>query len=595
ECLDILNSIRYGKNNYVWIHTFDPNDISKATILAHPNKNFVNKEMGDFIDIEHIEQLYFDGKIIEKNSSEGRSIQPVDIFTAFNEKALDENEGFVSYYWPKIIDGKATSIGFPKISFIKYFKPWKLVLGSGEYADFIDKQVRNEYNELIDKRNRLIIIILSIFSICFIIMVVLTSFITRSLSKKINDYQDKLIISTEKFRESERRLYDIASISSDIIWEIDEGNNYSFISGQTEKILGYNNKKLLKSSIFNSMKGGLNSSFKEKFVKILNQKKAIIDMEQCFETFDSQEKIILINANPVLNQENVLLGYRGVYRDITEIKKDEQRKAQLERELQQAQKMEAIGTMAAGIAHEINTPLQFIGDNIKFIDEGCQNIFLCIDAYNKVIEDKEHVAQIKNNYEIDYLVEEIPLAVHQSLDGLAHIRSIVSAMKDFSYQPQDKKEFADINHALETALIISRNEWKHWAEAKTEFTLNLPLVSCYIGEIKQAILNLIINASYALKERFENDPEGSKGSLILRTKLMGDGVVLEVEDTGSGIPESIRHRIFEPFFTTKEVGKGMGQGLAHVYNAITVKHRGKISFKSEVGKGTIFTIKLPTD
>jgi signal transduction histidine kinase len=194
--------------------------------------------------------------------------------------------------------------------------------------------------------------------------------------------------------------------------------------------------------------------------------------------------------------------------------------------------------------------------------------------------------------DLDYLTNEIPRAIEQSLDGIQRVTKIVRAMKEFSHPEGDKKCDVDINRAIETTLTVARNEWKYVVDVRTCFDKTLPLVPCYAGEFNQVILNLLINAAHAIADVVGNGAS-DKGTITITTSQVGNTVEIGVQDTGTGIPEKIRSRVFEPFFTTKEVGKGTGQGLAMAHAIIIKKHGGKIWFESEIGKGTTFFIRLP--
>jgi PAS domain S-box-containing protein len=272
----------------------------------------------------------------------------------------------------------------------------------------------------------------------------------------------------------------------------------------------------------------------------------------------------------------------------------------LEEQLRQAQKLEAIGQLAAGIAHEINTPTQYVSDNATFLKEswpGLCNLLhltqaLCTEC-SAGCNSQETLQRVKRCLEIadlDYLLEEIPRAIDQSLQGLQHVAKIVRCMKEFSHPDSSSKALVDLNRAIETTITIARNEWKYVAEVVTQFDPSLPPVSCFVGEFNQVILNLIVNAADAIRE---NVAESQKGKITIATCQKGGFVEVSVSDTGGGIPQEIRSRIFELFFTTKEVGKGSGQGLALAHAVIVKKHAGKIWFETELGKGTTFFLQLP--
>ncbi len=274
----------------------------------------------------------------------------------------------------------------------------------------------------------------------------------------------------------------------------------------------------------------------------------------------------------------------------------------LERQLVQAQKLESIGQLAAGIAHEINTPAQFVGDNTRFLDESFEGLGKILLLHDELLsrlkagiptEDLiKTIEETQNDVDLDFIREEIPSAIKQSRDGIDRISRIVRSMKEFSHPGTDEKTFVDINRAIENTINVARNEWKYVAEVVTDLDAGLPLVPCFPGEFNQVILNMLINAAHAVAEKFGKG-SGAKGVITIATCFHDEFAEIRIQDNGAGIPEKIRSRIFDPFFTTKEVGKGTGQGLAISHSVIVGKHGGAITFESEAGQGTTFVIKLP--
>lgn len=289
-----------------------------------------------------------------------------------------------------------------------------------------------------------------------------------------------------------------------------------------------------------------------------------------------------------------------VARDVTERVRAQQEKDRMEIHLRQAQKLEAIGQLAAGIAHEINTPIQYIGDNNVFLNDSFQELFGFFATLKSTLDaegpmDKEALRRAIDAVDLDYFEDEIPKAIRQSLDGVARVSRIVSAMKEFSHPGTEAQERIDLNRAIENTLTVSRNEWKYVAELHTDLDPGLPLVPCFPGELNQVVLNLVVNAAHAIADATGGMDSGHKGLIRVSTRIEGSDVVIRVSDNGSGIPEAIRARVFEPFFTTKPVGKGTGQGLAITHSVIVDKHGGKIELESELGKGTTFILRLPLE
>ncbi len=302
---------------------------------------------------------------------------------------------------------------------------------------------------------------------------------------------------------------------------------------------------------------------------------------------------ITISRVEFLSQGGV--GFLITGTDVTERK-------QLEEQLRQAQKLEAIGQLAAGIAHEINTPAQYVGDNTQFLKESwpvmsellglCQGVTAESKAGAVNGETLARLAACTEQADLAYLLEEIPRAIDQSLEGVQRVAKIVKAIKEFSHPGSEEKRAIDVNRAIETTITVARNEWKYVADVVTHFDTTLPPVPCLAGEFNQVILNLLINAAQAIGEAVGDGAKG-KGVITITTRREGEQIEIRIQDTGKGVPEAIRGRIFEPFFTTKPVGKGTGQGLAIAHSVIVKKHDGQIWFDSEIGKGTTFFVRLP--
>lgn len=274
----------------------------------------------------------------------------------------------------------------------------------------------------------------------------------------------------------------------------------------------------------------------------------------------------------------------------------------LETQLRQAQKLESIGQLAAGIAHEINTPTQYIGDNLRFLQDAFRDLGTLLDAHGSLLaaaknggptpEIVANAEQAAQTADVAYLQGEIPRAIGESLAGVERVSTIVRAMKEFSHPGAEEKTPLDLNRAIESTITVARNEWKYIAELVTDFDAALPPVPCLPGEFNQVVLNIIVNAAHAIASK-AGDGSGAKGLITVRTRKDGDWVDIRISDSGTGIPEHARSKIFEPFFTTKEVGKGTGQGLAIARSVVVDKHGGTITFETETGKGTTFIVRLP--
>lgn len=277
----------------------------------------------------------------------------------------------------------------------------------------------------------------------------------------------------------------------------------------------------------------------------------------------------------------------------------------IEGELHMSQKLEAVGQLAAGVAHEINTPVQFVGDNLRFLKDSFSDIHAVMEMIPGVIDSCQtagigsaagNIEESLKNADFEFLREEIPKAISQSLEGIGRIADIVGAMKEFSHPDGSDKQLVDINHSIENTLVVTRNEYKYVADVVTDLDKKIPNIPCFSGEISQVFLNIIVNGSHAIKEVQEKNKSqapAKRGVITVSTRLDGDSIEVRIGDTGTGIPQSIRDKVFNPFFTTKPVGIGTGQGLYLVHNIVCKRHGGTVHFDTNVGTGTTFVIRLP--
>jgi PAS domain S-box-containing protein len=314
-----------------------------------------------------------------------------------------------------------------------------------------------------------------------------------------------------------------------------------------------------------------------------------------FRTKDGADGVCETVIVPLRDEASDVTGLIAVSRDMTE------RRA-LERQMHESQKLEAIGQLAAGIAHEINTPNQYVTDNVHFLEGAFQDLLEAASQLRALVEPARehaslaapvaHAEAALRAAEIDYLATEVPSALRQSLDGLRRIAEIVKGVKAFAHPGSGAKTGVDLNATLGNVISMARNEWKYVAVVETSFAPDLPPVPCHAGEIDQVFLNVLVNAAHAIADVATQRPEGH-GRITVSTRRDGDHVEVRIADDGPGIPPDVRPRIFDPFFTTKPVGRGTGQGLAISHRLVVERHGGSLSFETEIGRGTTFVIRLP--
>jgi len=290
----------------------------------------------------------------------------------------------------------------------------------------------------------------------------------------------------------------------------------------------------------------------------------------------------------------------GLMFDITTAKHAVSEQERMELELRLAQKLEAVGQLAAGIAHEINTPIQFIGDSVGFLHSAFGDLMALVGLYDELKHSVERgtpapellqrVGEAEIEADMEYLTERVPAAFQRTVDGVQRVATIVRAMREFGHPPTADLSPVDLNAVIENTLIVATSEYKYVADVACELG-ELPTVVCNRGDINQVVLNLIVNAAHAIGDVVGES--GERGTITIRTAAQEETVRISIADTGVGISAEIGARIYDPFFTTKAVGRGTGQGLA-ITRTIVERHDGTISFDTIEGEGTTFHIVLPT-
>jgi len=317
---------------------------------------------------------------------------------------------------------------------------------------------------------------------------------------------------------------------------------------------------------------------------------------------DQMERWIRIQGKAYCSKEGQPVRMMGIVLDVTETKLADLARQADDVQNSLSQKLESVGRLASGVAHEINTPMQFITDNTQFLKGAVMSLTGVLAAYRTLLETvtsgknpAETLALVhaaEKEGDLEYLMDEVPRTFTETMSGLQRVTQIVKSLKEFSHPNKSYKHPADLNKAINTTINVSRHEWKYVADLIAELDPDLPAVPVQIDEMNQVVLNLIVNASHAIGDALKLRGT-AKGVITVRTKQEGDNVLIEVEDNGTGIPESAQSHIFEPFFTTKGVGKGTGQGLAIIRTIVVKNHGGTISFTTVPGKGTTFHVRLP--
>jgi PAS domain S-box-containing protein len=425
------------------------------------------------------------------------------------------------------------------------------------------------------------------------------------LEQQVADRTSKLIEEVQErtrteiaLRDSQARLKNISDSLVESILVVNESGHVIFANQSAKQFLSREHiieelegRHLDEIFILSGRDGGIPFD-KSPWLNVINTAATQHNEDAVFTTATGISLAVAYACSPLLeerNQRSAILSFR----DITELKR-------AQREALHASRLASVGELAAGIAHEINTPIQYIGDNLRFIGDSVKDIATVLETARKLSElvsirpecsaSAIEFHAVADKVDLDYLLTETPLAVRQSLDGVAQVARIVLSMKEFSHPGTGTKTMTDINRALENTLVVSRNTWKHVAELVWNPDQDLPQVACLPGEMNQVFLNIVVNAAHAIEGSGKKLP----GKITVSTAKSLDGFVeIRIADTGTGVPEAIREKIFDPFFTTKGVGKGTGQGLAISRDVVVTKHGGQLLLEGKEGEGAMFVIRLP--
>jgi PAS domain S-box-containing protein len=419
--------------------------------------------------------------------------------------------------------------------------------------------------------------------------------LTRQVRQHVQELEQTVSHRTEQLRSSEDRYRLITENAADLVGLVTPEARWLYRSPSFQRLLGHTAEELANLGLLDLIAPEDQANVTAALHACL-QRDVRLTCEFRIRQRNGAWATMEAHVSPFRNARGAVEGILVVTRDITERRK-------LELQLRQAQKLESIGQLAAGIAHEINTPLQFIGDNLRFLGDSFRDLDpvlqTCIDlvaaAENGAIP-PALLASARATLAAaspDYLRAEIPKATRDTLAGVQRTSKIVQAMKTFSHPGSTERILVDLREAIESTLTVSHSEWREVAEVVTEFDPELPAVPLLAAEFNQALLNLIVNASHAIADAIAAEPARGKGLLAVSTRQSGDFAEVRIRDNGTGIPVSVQDRIFDPFFTTKPMGKGTGQGLPIARSVVVEQHGGSLEFETTPGQGTVFIIRVP--
>ncbi|MEW7999292.1 MAG: ATP-binding protein [Candidatus Thiodiazotropha endolucinida] len=431
---------------------------------------------------------------------------------------------------------------------------------------------------------------------------VLISLTSVLLIQQLRNQFNLLNHTKNVLREKEQFLSDVTNSMSEGFVVIDQQGAVRYANPESEWLLGWDGVEMEGRQFVelvygdkqptgeNSVKSAIDMTLRDGLIRT--------GFDDVFLHKEGRQVDVAYSVSPLLREVSDS-GVVVTFNDISERKRADEERRNLERQLNQTHKMEAVGQLAGGIAHEINTPIQYVGDNLKFIKESYEDLGSLLQDYSNLMhkaadipELEAETAKVKETIdEIDlaYLEEETSNAIEQSISGASQVAHIVLAMKEFAHPGSKQMALADMNRIVSNAVAVCKNEWKYVADTDLKLGDKLPQVECLGGEISQVVLNLVINAAHAI----EAAKLQHKGKITITTTHSENSVEVRVADTGTGIPIEVQDSVFNPFFTTKDVGRGTGQGLAIAQDIVMGKHQGELFFETEEGNGTTFVMRLP--
>ncbi|PKU23574.1 FIST N-terminal domain-containing protein [Telmatospirillum siberiense] len=407
---------------------------------------------------------------------------------------------------------------------------------------------------------------------------------TRKLSAEI----DKRARIERALRDSQGRLLAITGSLFEGVLLVDDNGVIVFANSSAHRWLGIRHlaerelDEVLRLQIAGAEINFIDSPFRQ----VIENGKTVIDDDAVFVT-ESGGRLTVAYATSPLNEGDRRRMAIVSFRSIDALK-------EAQREAFQASRLASVGQLAAGIAHEINTPIQYVGDNLQFVRKSLGGLAEVITKLKTLLDETHHADEATRFFgdkDIDYLLTELPQSITESLDGIDHVAHIVRSMREFAHPGTATKVAANINRAISSTITVSRNEWKQVATMETDLDPDLPAVACFPSDINQVLLNLIVNAAHAIG----SITPARLGVIRISTRLDGDFIEIRVADSGPGVPAALRHKIFDPFFTTKAVGKGTGQGLAICRNMVVNKHGGEIYVEETDAAGATFVVRLPVE
>ncbi|NLZ06477.1 MAG: PAS domain-containing protein [Phycisphaerae bacterium] len=619
-CTKAIASISQNQDSYVFVMRIDRTDRANEVMVVHPDKSFVGQSAHRVVDLERIQEIYYRGEIYPLGHPAVAGIQSVNVGEEISDICVEQGSGMIQYYWPRVVDGKASQVGYPKVTYVRFFPPWNWAMGSGAYADHIEGLVAAQVETARANMHHIMGLLLWFTLVITLVMAVIATGVSHRFSRKLIRYENSLLESGRRLRQEVEKSRRSEQIFKTLITNLPQkvvlkdrdsrilycNEKYAESLHRTvEQIIGRNEYDLYPREVAD---------------RYVTSDRSVIEHGETIEVLsrrpvDGQERVTRVLKTPVKDDYQQADGILCVFEDFTERIQNEERlraaNAEMEetnrrlretqRYLVQSEKMASIGQLAAGIAHEINNPMCYVVGNSHALQEYVTSLIEFLGVYDRHIQEmaqtgnalfEEHaraIQDIRSELDIDHICTDVESLLDDSQEGMNRVLRIVRNLRTFSRidQVHDVASF-NLNEGIRSTLAIANNELTEKSCVTTDLG-DIPEVRCNSGEINQVILNILVNAAQAIGLQQRN----TTGNIMIRTYREGDDVVCTIADDGPGIPTENLNRVFDPFFTTKPVGQGTGLGLHISYDIIVRQHGGHLSVESEAGKGTTFTIKIP--